>query len=80
MCTDLLYCRSQGGGVFARVCAVPQIRSTIFSAKSPAKVERTRSEMPAPVLIKRRFEFDDESVVLPMNKGRTLKTQPLNAP
>ena len=43
----------------------PQIPSTSYSAKSPANDKRKRSKTPAPVLIKLRFEFDDESVALP---------------
>ena len=47
---------------------VAQTPSTIYSAKSPAKKKRKRSGTPAPVVIKRRFEFDDESLVLPMDR------------
>ncbi len=47
----------------------PHIPSTSYSAKCPAKGKRKKSETPAPVAIKRRFEFDDESVVLPKGRG-----------
>ena len=47
----------------------PQIPSTGSSAKSPAKVKPKKSETPAALAINRLFEFDDESVVLPMGQG-----------
>ena len=49
--------------------AAPQIASTSYSAKSPAKGKRKKSETPAPVAIKRQFEFDEESVELPKGQG-----------
>ena len=52
----------------------PQIPSTSYGARSRAKGIRKWSETPAPVVIKRRFEFDDESVVLPKGRGCTLMT------
>ena len=50
---------------------VPALRipSTSYSGKSPAKGKRKKGETPAPVAIRRRFEFDDESVVLPKGRG-----------
>ena len=47
-----------------------QAPSTSFGVKSPGKVEQKKSETPAKAAIKRRFEFDEESVVLP--KGRVV--------
>ena len=41
-----------------------QVPSTSFGIKSPGKGKQTKSEMPAKTAIKRRFEFDDKSVVL----------------
>ena len=43
--------------------------STSFGVKSPVKGKRTKGEAPAPVAIKRQFEFDNESVVLPNAQG-----------
>ena len=37
----------------------PQIHSMSYSAKIPGKGNRSGSETPPPVVIKRRFEFDD---------------------
>ena len=45
-----------------------QVASTSFGVKIPGKWKRKKSETPAKAAIKRCFEFDDESVVLP--KGR----------
>ena len=42
---------------------------TSFGVKSPGKGKRKKAEEPAPVAVKRRFEFDDESVVLPKGRG-----------
>ena len=42
-----------------------QIPNMSFIAKSPAKDKRKRNATPTPGLPKRRFEFDDESVLLP---------------
>ena len=39
--------------------------STSFGIKSPGKGKQKKSETPAKSAMKRRFEFDDESVVLP---------------
>ena len=46
-----------------------KMASTRCSAKSPGKGKRKKDEKPAPVANKRRFEFDDESVVLPKGRG-----------
>ena len=45
-----------------------QLPSTSFTAKSSGKGKQKKSETPAKTAVTRRFEFDDESVVLP--KGR----------
>ena len=45
-----------------------QVSSTSFAVKSPGKGKQKKSETPAKTAVKRRFEFDNESVVLP--KGR----------
>ena len=42
-----------------------QVPSTSFAVKSPGKGKQRKSETPAKIAVKRRFEFDDESVVLP---------------
>ena len=47
----------------------PQIPSTSYSAKNPAKGNRKKNETPAPVAIKLRFEFEDESDVLLKGRG-----------
>ena len=49
-----------------------QMPSTSCSAKSPGKGKRKKSETPAPVAIKRRFDFNDESVVLAKGQGKYL--------
>ena len=46
-----------------------QVPSTSFAIKSPGKGRHKKGETPAKPEIKRRFEFDDESVVLPMGRG-----------
>ena len=46
-----------------------QVPSTSFGIKSPGKGKQKKSETPAKIAIKRRFEFDDESVVLPKGHG-----------
>ena len=46
-----------------------QVPSTSFAIKSPGKGKKKESEAPAKTAIKRRFEFDDESVVLPKGRG-----------
>ena len=43
--------------------------STSFAVKSPGKGKQKKSETPAKPAIKRRFELDDESVVLPKGRG-----------
>ena len=48
---------------------VPLIPSTSFSAGSPAKGKRKRSETPTLVAIGRRFVVDVASVVLPKGRG-----------
>ena len=45
-----------------------EVPSTTFAIKSPMKGEQ-KSETPAKTAVKRRFEFDDESVVLPKGRG-----------
>ena len=47
-----------------------QVPSTSFGTKSPGKGKQKKSEKPSKIAVKRRFEFDDESVVLP--KGRVV--------
>ena len=49
--------------------SAPQMPSASCSVRNPAKEKRKGSGTPAPVTIKRRFEFDDESVVLPKGQG-----------
>ena len=46
-----------------------QLPSTSFAVKSPRKGKQKKGETPAKPAIKRRFEFDDESVVLPKGRG-----------
>ena len=46
-----------------------QMPSTSFAVKSPRKGKQKKSETPAKTAVKRRFEFDDESVVLPKGQG-----------
>ena len=46
-----------------------QVPSTSFGANSPGKGKQKNGETPAKPAIKRRFEFDDESVVLPKVPG-----------
>ena len=46
-----------------------QVPSISFAIKSPGKGKQKKSETPAKPAIKRRFEFDDESVVLPKGRG-----------
>ena len=46
-----------------------QVPSTSFAVKSPGKGKQRKSETPAKTAVKRRFEFDDESVVLPKGRG-----------
>ena len=50
------------------VSSVP-VPSTSFGIKSPGKDKQKKSETPAKSAIKRRFKFDDESVVLPKGRG-----------
>ena len=50
------------------VSSVP-VPSTSFGIKSPGKGKQKKSETPVKSAIKRRFEFDDESVVLPKGRG-----------
>ena len=50
------------------VSSVP-VPSTSFGIKSPGKSQQKKSEIPAKLAMKRRFEFDDESVVLPKGRG-----------
>ena len=46
-----------------------QMPSTSFAVKSPGKGKQKKSETPTKSAVKRRFEFDDESVVLPKGRG-----------
>ena len=46
-----------------------QMASTSPAVKSPGKGKQKKSETPAKTAVKRRFEFDDESVVLPKGRG-----------
>ena len=46
-----------------------QVPSTSFGIKSPGKGKGKKSETPAKAAIKRRFEFDNQSVVLPKGWG-----------
>ena len=50
------------------VCTI-QAPSKSFSIKSPGKGKQRKSETPAKTSLKRRFEFGDESVVLPKGRG-----------
>ena len=43
--------------------------STTVSPRSPGKGKWKRSKTPAPAASPRRFEFDDESIVLPKGRG-----------
>ena len=47
----------------------PCISGTTMSPRSPGKRKRKKGEMSAPFAVKRRFEFDDESIVLPKERG-----------
>ena len=46
-----------------------QVPSTSCAVKSPGKGKQKKSETPTKTAVKRRFEFDDESVVLPKGRG-----------
>ena len=46
-----------------------QVPSTSFGTKSPGKGKQKKSETLSKTAVKRRFEFDDESVVLPKGRG-----------
>ena len=46
-----------------------QVPGTSFPIKSPGKRKQNKSETPAKTAVKRRFEFDDETVVLPKGRG-----------
>ena len=46
-----------------------QAPSTSFGFKSPGKGKQKKSETPVKAAIKRRFEFDDESLELPKGRG-----------
>ena len=43
--------------------------STTISPRSPGKGKRKRRATPAPAATPKRFEFDDESIVLPKGRG-----------
>ena len=49
--------------------SIMQMPSTSCSTKNPGKGKRKKSETPVTVAIKRRFEFDDESMKLPNGRG-----------
>ena len=46
-----------------------QVPSTSIAVKNPGKGKQKKSETLAKTAVKRRFEFDDESVVLPKGRG-----------
>ena len=46
-----------------------QLPSTSFAVRIPGKGKQKKSETPVKSAIKRRFEFDDEWVVLPKGRG-----------
>ena len=46
-----------------------QVPSTSFVIKSPGKGKQKKIETTAKTAVKRRFEFDDESVVPPKGRG-----------
>ena len=46
-----------------------QVPSRSFGIKSPGKGKQKKSETPAKTAIKRRFEFNDEWVVLLKGRG-----------
>ena len=46
-----------------------QVPSTSFTVKNPRNGKQKKGGMPIKTSIKRRFEFDDESVVLPKGRG-----------
>ena len=46
-----------------------QVPSTSFAVRSLGKGKQKKSETPAKTAVNRRFEFDDESVVLPKGRG-----------
>ena len=46
-----------------------QAPSTSSAIKSPGKGRQKKSETPDKTAVRRRFEFDDESVVLPQGRG-----------
>ena len=60
--------------------SVAKMPSKSFSGKSPVKEKWRKIETPAPVVVKRRFGFDDESVLLPKRRGCTLMTPILQLP
>ena len=43
--------------------------STTYSPRDPGKGKRKRSATPAPAATTKRFEFDDESIILPKGRG-----------
>ena len=46
-----------------------QVPSASFAVKRPGRGKQKKGETPAKPAVKRRFEFDDESVVLPKGRG-----------
>ena len=46
-----------------------EVPSTSFAIEIPGKNRQKKSETPAKFAVKRRFEFDDESVVLLKGRG-----------
>ena len=46
-----------------------QVPSTSFAVKGPGEGKQKKSETPAKIAVKRRFEFNDYSVLLPKGRG-----------
>ena len=55
------------------------VSSTTESPRSPGKGKRKRSVTPAPAASPKRFEIDDESIVLPKGRGCISKIPILRA-
>ena len=54
---------------FPQSVSTLQVPSMSFGTKSPGKGKQRKSETPAKPAVKRRFEFGNESVVLPKGRG-----------
>ena len=54
---------------FPQSASAVQVPSTSFSVKGPGKGKQKKSETPTKVGVKRRFEFDDELLVMPKGRG-----------